>query len=410
MRAFQGRRVLLGVTGGIAAYKAALLARLLAKAGAEVRVAMTAAATKFVGPLTFEALTGRSCLLDEDLFGRGGAVTHVAAAHEADLVVIAPATANTIAKLSNGLADNVLTSTLLASRAPVLLVPSMHTEMWGAKPTQDNLRRLDPARYRFVPPEVGDLASGDHGPGRFPEPADLVREAACLLSGGDLAGRTLVVTAGPTREHLDPVRVLTNPSTGRMGIALAQAALVRGASVRLVAGPVSVPLPRPLACGAGTLSVTRIETTRELLEAVRAALPGADALLMAAAPADERPAEPSTSKVRKDDLPALLRLEANPDILRTLRHALAGLVVLAFAAETDDVEASGAAKREAKDADLLFANPVGAGRGFGSTLNEGVLVGADGFRLDVPPCSKDDLADLLLDHVAARLPRRLGEA
>ncbi len=409
MRAFQGRRVLLGVTGGIAAYKAALLARLLAKAGAEVRVAMTAAATKFVGPLTFEALTGRACLLDEDLFGRGGAVTHVAAAREADLVVVAPATANTIAKLANGLADNVLTSTLLASTAPVLLVPSMHTGMWTAKPTQDNLRRLDPARYRWVPPEVGDLASGDHGPGRFPEPADLVLEAASMLAGADLAGRTIVVTAGPTREHLDPVRVLTNPSTGRMGVALAQAALVRGASVRLVAGPVSVPLPRPLACAGGTLTVARVETTLELLDATRAALAGSDALLMAAAPADERPAEASPTKVRKDDLPATLRLQANPDILKTLRPDLAGRVVLAFAAETDDVEASGAAKREAKGADLLFANPVGTGRGFGTATNEGVLVGADGFRLEVPSCTKDDLADLLLDHVASRLPRRPGK-
>lgn len=399
-----GKRVLLGVCGGIAAYKAALLARALVRAGATVRVAMTASGQRFVTPLTFEALTEQACLTDEDLFHTGGGVSHVEIARTSDLILIAPATATTIARLAGGFADNLLSAVVLASRAPVLLVPSMHTAMWESVPVQRNLGLLDPARYRVMPPESGDLASGDSGPGRFPEPDDIVDAAAAALVPQDLAGRRVVVTAGPTREPLDPVRALTNPSTGRMGIEVARAAQIRGATVHLVLGPTEVPPPRPL--GAGRLGVTRVTTTAEMLAATRAATAEADVLVMAAAPADERPARPATTKIRKEDLPRNLELEPTPDILRTLRPELAGRVVVGFAAETADVETSGRRKLAEKGLDLLFANPVDAGRGFGAGVNQGVLLGRDGAREDVSPRTKVQVADLILDRVAGLLAGR----
>ena len=402
MRALRDKRVLLGVTGGIAAYKAALLARALAKAGARVQVAVTQAATRFVTPLTFEALTGRPCLTDEALWAGGGAVTHVATARETDLIVIAPASANTLGKIANGLADNLLTTTVMACRAPVLLVPSMHTEMWQSEGVQANLGRLG-ARFRVMTPAVGELASGDRGEGRFPEIDDIVAEAAATATPQDLKGVRVVVTAGPTREPIDAVRVITNPSTGRMGIELARMAQTRGADVILVLGPTDVPTPPALSAGRGTLRVVRVETAQEMLEAVRGALPGARALLMSAAVADERPVTAVVRKLHKAELPATLELEPTPDILLTLRPELKGKVVLGFAAETDDVEASGRRKLEAKNLDLLFANVVGRDRGFGAVPAEGVLLAADGCQREIPPMRKRDLADELLDEVASRL-------
>ncbi len=402
MRALQDRTILLGITGGIAAYKAGYVARGLRKAGANVRVVMTDAATKFVGPVTFEALTENPVGTDADFFHTGGGVSHVEIARASDLIVIAPCTATTLARLANGFADNLLSAVVLASRAPVLLVPSMHTQMWQSHAVQSNLARLDPARFRVMPPEAGDLASGDVGPGRFPEPDDILERAAATLGPRDLEGVTIVVTAGPTREPMDPVRLITNPSTGRMGIEIARAAQVRGARVRLVLGPTEVPPPRPF--DAGSMAVSRVTTTDQMLEATRAALPGANALVMAAAPADQRPAAVRPAKSRKRDLPTTLGLEATPDILATLRPALAGLVVMGFAAETDDVEASGRRKLEEKGLDLLFANPVGGDQGFGDRPNEGFLIARDRETQVVMARSKADLADLLLDRLAERLP------
>ncbi len=402
MRALEDRNLLLGVTGGIAAYKAAWLARDLQKAGARVTVCMTQAATRFITPLTFEALCGRPCLTDEDFFARGGAIAHVEAARACDGIVIAPATANTIARIAHGLANDLLCSIVLASRAPVLLVPSMHAGMWENPITQANVARLPEDRFHVLPPEHGELASGDQGVGRFPDLDVIVDEAAHLVSPHDLAGRRVIVTAGPTREHLDPVRVLTNPSSGRMGVALARAAAIRGASVCLVLGPTEVRPPRGPARSA--VEVVRVETTAEMLDAVRARLDQADALLMAAAPADEAPAHPSPHKIRKEDLPRTLELQPTPDILGSLARR-PGLVTLGFAAETSDLAASGRKKRQAKHLDLLFANPVGQGRGFGAPHNEGVLIGPDGEE-EVGRMSKEDLADLLLDRVASLLAAR----
>lgn len=395
------RTILLGVCGGIAAYKSALLARALIRAGASVRVAMTASAQRFITPLTFEALTEQACLTDEDLFHTGGGVSHVEIARTSDLILIAPATATTLARLAGGFADNLLSAVVLASRAPVLVVPSMHTAMWESLPVQRNLGLLDPDRYRMLLPESGALASGDSGPGRFPEVDDIVDAATAALAPQDLAGRSVVVTAGPTREPLDPVRVLTNPSSGRMGIELARAAQIRGARVHLILGPTHLAPPRPLA--PDRMVVTRVVTTDDMLRATRAAIADADTLIMAAAPADERPASPVASKIRKEALPATLAMEHTPDILKTLRPELAGRVVVGFAAETTDIETSGRRKLESKGLDLLFANPVDGGRGFGADTNQGVLLARDGSRLDVPPQSKSALADLILERVA-RLP------
>ncbi len=405
MRALKGKRVLLGVTGGIAAYKAGFVARGLRKAGAEVRVVMTGSATKFVGPLTFEALSENPVGTDADFFHAGAGVSHVEIARSCDLVVIAPCTATTLARLANGFADNLLSAAVMASRSPVLLVPSMHTAMWQSHAVRRNLARLDPQRFRIMPPEAGDLASGDVGPGRFPDPGDILEMAAWTLGPRDLEGRIVVVTAGPTREPIDPVRMITNPSTGRMGIELARASQIRGAKVRLVLGPTQVPVPR--AFDADSLVVIRVTTCQQMLDATQEALQQADALIMAAAPADQRPADAGQHKRRKDELPSALPMVPTPDILKTLRPRLAGKVVLGFAAETCDVESSGQRKLREKNLDLLFANPVGEGIGFGDRLNGGWLVNGEGPAETVPSMSKPDLANLLLDRIVARLDARV---
>lgn len=404
MRALRDKRVVLGVTGGIAAYKAAFLVRAMRRKGAKVRAVMTVAATKFITPLTFATLTEEPCLTDEDLFKDAGAVTHVELGRDADLFVIAPATANTIAKLANGFCDNLLTSAVLASKAPVLIVPSMHTSMWENEIVQENVRRLRGSRYRVMVPSVGDLACGDSGPGRFPEIEDILTEAAAACSNQDLSGRRIVITAGPTREPIDAVRFISNPSTGLMGVSLARAAIVRGATVTLIAGPLAVPVPTPPSDDPCRLRVKQVMTATEMLEAVRTALADADALIMSAAVCDERPAETVTRKLHKHELPQTLRLEPNPDILLSLQSELKGRVVLGFAAETDLIEESGRRKLHDKNLDLLFANRISATSGFGFSLSEGVLLAADGSRHDIPPMPKEDLADELLDAVSMRLP------
>lgn len=401
MRMLRDRRILLGISGGIAAYKVGYLARGLRKAGADVRVVMTGTAERFVGPLTFEALTENPVGTDADFFHTGGGVSHVEIARTSDLIVVAPCTATTLARLACGFADNLLSAVVLASRAPVLLVPSMHAAMWDSHAVRQNLARLDPGRFVVMQPEEGDLASGDRGPGRFPETDDVLDRAAGALGPRDLEGTTFVVTAGPTREPMDPVRMVTNPSTGRMGIEIARAAQVRGARVRLVLGPTEVPPPRPF--DDEHLRVTRVSTCLEMLEATREALKDADALVMAAAPADQAPASARTAKTRKEALPATLELVPTPDILRTLRPECTGKVVLGFAAETDDVAASGRRKLLGKGLDLLFANPVGEAKGFGPRPNEGWIIAPDRDPEPVASMAKADLADLLLDRIAVRL-------
>ncbi|MDQ6828765.1 MAG: bifunctional phosphopantothenoylcysteine decarboxylase/phosphopantothenate--cysteine ligase CoaBC, partial [Gemmatimonadota bacterium] len=296
MRPFDGRRVLLGVTGGIAGYKAAWLARLLSLAGAEVDVVMTRAATEFVGPITFEALTGRP--VHTDIFAVGRALDHIKLAREAHAIVVAPATADFMARAAQGRADDLLAAILLANgdprvHAPVLLVPAMNDRMWAHPQTMGHAAHLRSIGYALLEPETGMLAAGEgSGPGRLPEPETIFAHVASLLEPKALAAMRIVVTAGPTREPIDPVRFLSNRSSGRMGVAIAAAAWRRGAEVTLIAGPLEVTVPIGV-------TVVTVETTEEMRAAVVAALPGADALIMAAAPADFRAASPATAKIKK---------------------------------------------------------------------------------------------------------------
>lgn len=401
MRPFEGRRVLLGVTGGIASYKAAWLARLLAQAGADVDVVMTRAATEFVGPITFEALTGRP--VHTDIFAAGRALDHIRLAREADAVVVAPATADFMARAAQGRADDLLAACLLATEAPVLLVPAMNDRMWAHPQTRRNVDHLREIGYTVVDPDEGPLAAGEgSGPGRMPEPETIVAHAARLLDDRSLDGRRIVVTAGPTREALDPVRFLSNRSTGKMGVALAAAAWRRGAEVTLIAGPLEVPAP------VGP-RVVRVETTEEMAEAVRRALPAADGLIMAAAPADFRAARPAPSKIKKQDgAPAAIDLSRTTDILSaTLDARRPSAVIVGFALETDDLVSNAREKLDAKRLDLVVANDAREpGAGFAVDTNRVTLIARDGEPEVLPLMPKTDVADLILDRVGALLGAR----
>lgn len=402
MRPYSGKRVLLGVSGGIASYKSAWLARLLSKAGAEVDVVMTPAAQEFIGAITFEALTGRP--VHTGLFDQGRALDHIKLAREADAVVIAPATADLMARAAAGQADTLLTAALLATEAPVLVVPAMNDRMWAHAQTQRNVAHLHELRYRVLEPDEGMLAAGEgHGPGRMPEPETIFAHVGRLLEArGALAGRRVVVTAGPTREAVDPVRYISNHSSGRMGVALAQAAWRRGADVVLVAGPLSVAAP------VGP-TLRSVDTTEEMATAVSDELARADALIMAAAPADFRAAHPADRKIKKSDgAPEPIALAKTTDILATTRAARRpGAVVVGFALETHDVLAYGREKLAAKGLDLIVVNDATEpGAGFGVDTNRVTIMGKDGREESLPLQSKDDVADAILDRVEALLDGR----
>jgi len=400
VRPFGGARVLLGVSGGIAAYKAGWVARLLAAAGAEVDVVMTRSATQFIAPLTFEALTGRA--VHTDLFSPGRALDHIHLARDADALVVAPATADFLARAAHGRADDLLTACLLATTAPVILFPAMNDAMWAHPQTQRNAAHLRELGYTVVEPDVGALAAGEgHGPGRMPEPETIVAHVGRVLDDASLAGRTLVVTAGPTREPVDPVRFLSNRSSGKMGVAIASAAWRRGARVVCVAGPLDVPDP------VGPTMI-RVETTEEMAEAVRQALPEAHALVMAAAPADFRAADPAPAKIKKSGGPASIALASTTDILAcTVRHRPPGLVAVGFALETDNLLEAARAKLAAKQLDLIVANSAREpDAGFGADTNRVTILAADGSADAIPLMSKTSLADLILDRIEALLRAR----
>ena len=390
-----GRRILLGVTGGIAAYKSAQIVRLLTAAGADVRVIMTASAVRFVGQDTFAALTGNP--VHSSLWEEPGTVLHVRLAREADLAIVAPATANVIAKLAHGLADDLLTSTLLEATCPVVIAPAMHTGMWEHPATRGNVAMLQERGVRIVGPVAGPLAAGDEGPGRLAEPEDIVGAAEISLGGGDLTGRTIVVTSGPTFEPLDPVRFIGNRSSGKMGAAIAEEALTRGADVRLVHGPGTVPTPS----GVREVSVT---TAEEMRHAVFEAAEGADAVVMAAAVADFKPERVAASKLKKGAGVPDLRLVPTPDILRELGESKNGRVLVGFAAETGDLEAAGRAKLAAKSLDLIVVNEVGRpGTGFGSDTNNAMIIDAAGTAEPLRMWTKKELAKAICDRLAALL-------
>ncbi len=400
MRPFDGRRVLLGVSGGIASYKSAWLARLLAKEGAEVDVVLTRGATEFISAITFEALTGRP--VHTNIFTRGAALEHIRLARDAHAVIIAPATADLMARAAHGRADDLLTACLLATKAPVLMVPAMNDRMWAHPQTMRNAAHLRDLGYRVLDPDVGMLAAGEgSGPGRMPEPEAILAHAARLLESPALQGRQVLVTAGPTREAVDPVRFLSNRSSGRMGVAIAAAAWRRGADVILIAGPLEVPPP---------VGVTHqhVETTEQMADAVRAALGTTDVLVMAAAPADFRAAEIEPTKIKKSDAPSPLALASTPDILTTTRAARrAGAVIVGFALETEDAVAAGRAKQEAKGLDLVVVNNLReAGAGFGVDTNRVTIVSAGGSAEELPLMSKIEVADILIDRIETLLDGR----
>ena len=402
MRPFDGARVVLGVTGGIASYKTVWLARLLTQAGAEVDVVLTRSAREFVGSITFEAVTGRA--VHTALVADGHALDHIRLAKAARLVVVAPATADFIARAANGHADDLLNAILLATPARVLLAPAMNDLMWSHPQVQANVARLRELRYHVLTPDTGPLASPTEGagPGRMPEPETLLAHIGRLLEpAGALAGRDVLVTAGPTREPVDPVRYLSNRSSGKMGVAIAAAAWRRGANVTLVAGPMETPTP------AG-VHVVRVETTAEMADAVAAGLATADALVMAAAPADFGVATPAAQKLKKDQAPDTLALARTPDILRATRAARRpGAVIVGFALETERVLEHARGKLAAKDLDLVVANDATeAGAGFGTDTNRVTLIGRDGAAESLPLQSKDAVADAILDRVEAMLRGR----
>lgn len=398
-------RVVLGVSGGIAAYKACEVLRRFTESGHDVTVVPTAAALEFVGAPTWAALSGKP--VSAGVWADVHQVPHVRIGQEADLVVVAPATADLMAKAAHGLADDLLTNTLLTARCPVVFAPAMHTEMWEHPATVANVATLRARGAIVLEPAEGRLTGKDTGKGRLPEPAEIFESALQVMLRGavaqDLAGRHVLVSAGGTREYLDPVRFLGNRSSGLQGYALARAAVARGAQVTLVAANVTLPDP------AG-VEVRKVETTAQMREAVVAAAAGADAVVMAAAPADFRPTTLSESKIKKaaDGSAAPIELEQNPDILAEVAHhrARQGQVVVGFAAETGDSTGSvmelGRAKLARKGCDLLVVNDVSGGAVFGSDDNEVVILGADGSALDVDRGSKNIVAHAIWDQVVRR--------
>ena len=397
--------MVLGVGGGIAAYKVCELLRQLTESGHRVRVVPTADALRFVGEPTWAALSGQP--VAAGVWDQVHEVPHVRIGQSADLVFVAPATANIMAKAAAGLADDLLTNTLLTARCPVVFAPAMHTEMWEHPATQANVATLRSRGAIVLDPAEGRLTGADTGRGRLPEPSELFEAARLVLRRGvaesDLSGKRVVISAGGTREAVDPVRFIGNHSSGRQGYALARTAAARGADVTLVTANVSLPDP------AG-VSLVRVGSAVELAEAMEAERVGADAVVMTAAVADFRPVNSAASKIKKSgDAPAPIELVENPDILaglvgsRTERGA--AQTIVGFAAETDDVIANGRAKLERKGCDLLVVNQVGGGKAFGTDDNKATVLGADGAVVDIPTGPKEDLADHVWNMVVERFPR-----
>ena len=389
----KGKTVLLGVTGGIAAYKAAALASALVKQHAAVEVVMTKNATEFVTPLTFEQLTGRRTMVDTFDRNFSHQVEHISLAERTDLVMIAPATANVCAKLAHGLADDMLTTTVLACRCPKLIAPAMNTNMYENPVTQDNLYILRKYGWDVIEPASGRLACGAVGKGKMPEPEDLLQHILRYLAlPHDLAGKKVLVTAGPTQEALDPVRYLTNHSTGKMGYAIAKMAMLRGAEVTLVSGPTSIPYP-PF------VNVVPVKSAQDMFEAVAANAPDSDFIFKAAAVADYTPASYNDNKMKKKDGDLSIPLKRTQDILKYLgEYRIPGQVICGFSMETENMLENSRAKLEKKNVDMICANNLKvAGAGFGVDTNVITLITKDGFT-ELPLQSKESAANAILDQ------------
>ncbi len=399
---FRNRTVVLCVGGGIAAYKACEVARHVVKGGGKVRVAMTPAATRFVAPLTFQALSGAPVLVDLLDPASESAYGHLALARMADLLVVAPATADLLARIRAGMADDAVTTTVLAATCPVLLAPAMNTRMWRNPVTQENLAALRGRGMQVCGPAAGALADGDTGEGRLAEPEDVAAAAGRILGRRDLAGRRVVVTAGPTREPIDPVRFISNPSSGKMGYAIAQVAARRGAEVVLVSGPTLLPDPEGV-------KVVRVVTAEEMARAVEAEAGQMDLFVGAAAVSDYRPAQVAPQKIKKREGEETLVLSRTPDILAGLGRRFAGTagapVLVGFAAETEEVIARAREKLKRKGCDLVVANKVGGpGAGFGSDTNRVALVSPSELAEIEGP--KDRVAEAILDWILPVLDGR----
>ncbi len=387
------KNIVLGVCGGIAAYKAVDLLRVFVRAGAHIRVIMTGAAQAFVGPTTFQALSGHSVWTQ--MFGEqeDAPFRHIAWAEEADAVVIVPATANIIGKMSHGIADDPLTTFVLSVRAPILVCPSMNVHMYENRLVQDNIEKLERTGIKVLRPETGLLACGDEGPGRLPDVETIAEEVRSLLCPKDLAGERVLVTAGPTQEPIDPVRFISNPSSGKMGYVLARVARRRGAEVSLVSGPTVLADPQ------GVI-VIRVRTAEEMYNAVMETAAKATIIVMAAAVSDWRPASLSEHKVKKEEMVQDLSLEQTVDIVRVLGENKNRQILVGFAAETRDLEKNACAKLSAKNLDLIAANLVGhADSGFGSDTNQVSLFYQDGRNEALPLMDKGALAEVLFNKV-----------
>jgi len=394
---WQGRRVILGISGGIAAYKCVQLARELTLAGAAVDVVLTRGAGEFVGALTFAGVTGRP--VRSSIWEPDGALDHITLGRQADLVILAPATANLLARAAAGIADDLLTTTLLAAACPVLVAPAMNDAMFAHPATQQNLALLRQRGWCTVGPVVGPLAEGpSERPGRMAEPREILAHGARLLRAGSgrLEGLRVLVTAGPTREAIDPVRMITNRSSGKMGFRVAEAAWQRGATVTLISGPSAELAPVGV-------RVVRVESTAEMAAAVADALPAHDVLIMAAAPADYRVAQPRGTKIPRRDGEMALSLVPTDDILAaTAAHRPKGMTVVGFALETGDAETKGRAKLDRKGLDLVVINDAAEpGAGFDVDTNAVTIVDRRGGRTAVPLRSKREIADAILDAVEA---------
>jgi len=385
-----GRRVVLGVTGGVAAYKAAYLARRLIERGAVVRTVMTESATRFLGPHTLAALTGTAPVVD--LFAADDVSPHTTLGRWADVVVVAPATAATLARLAHGLSDDAVAATVLATAAPVVIAPAMHTEMWQHPATVENVERLERFGYHIVTPASGALAGGDVGPGRLAEPEEIADAVAGVLPGGPLTGVTVLVTAGGTREAIDPVRYLGNRSSGKMGNAIAAAAARRGAAVTLVTAGPGIVHPG--------VTVVPVESAAEMAEAAWSAAGEADVAVMAAAVADFRPAAPVEAKLRRSDGLPSIELEPTPDVLGGIAAMEERPFLVGFAAEVGAIDEA-VAKARRKGVDLLVANDISApGSGFGTETNQVTLILPDGSTDPWSLLTKDQVAERLWDRIA----------
>ena len=397
----KGKEIVLGVTGGIAAYKASEFLRLLVKEEARVRVVMTRNAQEFVTPLTFQTLSGNPVVTDTFALIEDQKIGHIALADLAELIVILPATANIIGKIANGIADDFLSTMVMASKAPVLFVPSMNVNMWENKALQKNIQTLLERGYHFMEPGEGELACHWYGKGRLPELAEVLEKMRDLFTPKDLRGECILITAGPTQEPIDPVRFITNHSSGKMGFALAKVARRRGAKVVLISGPTPFPPPK------GDIDVFQVQTAEEMRQAVLNHMEKCSVVIKAAAVSDYRPAKVSKNKIKKGDLHQTLELERTADILKEIGTKKGNRIVVGFAAETDDLITNARKKLTEKQLDLIIANDVSrSDAGFGSETNQVKILYPSGEIKDLPLMSKEEVSSSILDEVVNLLKQK----